>query len=59
MKDVRTGKKVFFVPRLAYAGGADDVDPAFITDVTSNSGKNDITVVRLCDSRPYLPPAQS
>ena len=44
MKDSRTGKKVLFVPRLAYSGGIDDVDPAFITDVTFNRGARDIAV---------------
>ena len=53
MKDSRTGKKVLFVPRLAYSGGIDDVDPAFITDVTFNRGARDIAVVRLCD--PIMP----
>ena len=52
MKDVRTGKKVFFVPQLAWAGGNDDVDPPFITDVGSNKGANDISVVRMCACSP-------
>ena len=48
MKDVRTGKKLFFVPRLGWSGGADDVDPAFLADVASNGGAHDIAVARMC-----------
>ena len=44
MKDVRTGKKLLFVPQLGWSGGVDDVDPQFIADVVSNG----ITVSRLC-----------
>ena len=48
MKDVRTGKYLMFVPQLPWAGGSDDVDPAFINAITSNGGANNITVVRMC-----------
>lgn len=47
MKDVRSGKKLFFVPQIGWSGGSDDVDPPFLTDIASNGGANDITVSRM------------
>ena len=55
MKDVRTGKKIFVVPQLAWGGGQDDVDPAFLADVASNSGRNDIIVQRMCTPGTSIP----
>ena len=54
MKDARTGKKVMFVPLLSSASNADNTDPAFITAVQSNSGRNDIVVQRMCALAPRL-----
>ena len=64
MKDVRSGKKLFFVPQIGWSGGSDDVDPPFLSDVASNGGANDITVSRMCarstlvsSSLPVEPPS--
>lgn len=48
MKDVSSGKMLFFVPQLDWSGGKDDVDPAFLTDVAYNNGRNNIVVQRMC-----------
>lgn len=48
MKDVSSGKMLFFVPQIGWSGGNDDVDPAFLTDVAFNNGRNNIVVQRMC-----------
>jgi hypothetical protein len=50
MKDVRTGKKLFFVPKIGWSGGTDDVDPRFLADIIYNGGRKDISAPRLCAS---------
>lgn len=54
MKDVSSGKMLFFVPQIGWSGGNDDVDPAFLTDVANNNGRNNIVVQKMCAPSDFL-----